>query len=181
VYCVPGNHDVRELMRDAMSQAPFHYCESVHIDNWLIVGIDSCVDGEAGGRIDAAELERLAGVLAESNAEHAMICLHHPPLPVGSDWLDQVGLENGDEFLGTICRPGTVRTAIFGHVHQQFEGEHESIKIIGTPSTCRQFAVDSDEFSLDENPPAYRRLSLHPNGDVEHELVWLETELQQDG
>ena len=174
VHCVPGNHDIRELMRDAVSQEPFHYCDSVRINNWLITGIDSCMDGDAGGRIDDDEMDRLAGILADTDAEHVLICLHHPPLPVGSKWLDQVGLKNSDEFLRIIAQPGNVRAAIFGHVHQEFEGLHEAIQIIGTPSTCRQFMVASDEFALDDNPPAYRRVSLNADGTVEHELIWLD-------
>jgi len=173
VYCVPGNHDVRELMRDAVSKDPFHYCESVRLNNWLITGIDSCIDGVAGGRVDDDEMDRLASILANTDAEHVLICLHHPPLPVGSEWLDQVGLKNGDEFLRMIGQPGNVRAAIFGHVHQEFEDVYEAIKIIGTPSTCRQFMVASDEFALDDNPPAYRHVSLHADGAVEHELIWL--------
>ncbi len=173
VYCVPGNHDVREFMRDAVSQAPFHYCESVLIKNWLIIGIDSCIDGNAGGRVDDIEMERLAKSLADTSAEHVMICLHHPPLPVGSQWLDEVGLNNGDEFLRMITQSGNVRLAIFGHVHQAFEAEYESVRIIGTPSTCRQFMVASDAFALDDNPPAYRRISLGADGSVECELIWL--------
>ena len=173
VYCVPGNHDIRELMRDAVSRDPFHYCASVNVNNWLITGIDSCLSGDAGGRVDDEELERLAKILAETTAEHVLICLHHPPLPVGSKWLDQVGLKNGDEFLRMIAQPGNVRAAIFGHVHQEFEGERDSIRIIGTPSTCRQFAVASDDFALDDNPPAYRRISLHADGHIENELIWL--------
>lgn len=174
VYCVPGNHDVRELMRDAVSRDPFHYCGSVQIGNWLITGIDSCLDGAAGGRVDDEEMERLAKILAATGAEHVLICLHHPPLPVGSKWLDQVGLRNGEEFLRMIAQPGSVRAAIFGHVHQAFEGEHDSIRIIGTPSTCRQFEVASDEFALDDNPPAYRRLVLNPDGSLDNELIWVD-------
>ncbi len=174
VHCVPGNHDIRELMRDAVSQEPFHYCDSVRINNWLITGIDSCIDGDAGGRIDDDEMDRLAGILAGTDAEHVLICLHHPPLPVGSKWLDRVGLKNSDEFLRIIAQPGNVRAAIFGHVHQEFRGLHEAIQIIGTPSTCRQFMVASDEFALDDNPPAYRRVSLNADGTVEHELIWLD-------
>ena len=173
VYCVPGNHDVRELMRDAVSQAPFHYCESVLINNWLIMGIDSCSSGDAGGDVDDVEMNRLAKSLADTSAEHVMICLHHPPLPIGSQWLDEIGLKNGDEFLRTIVQSGNVRLAIFGHVHQPFEAEHESIKIIGTPSTCRQFMAASDGFALDDHPPAYRRISLYADGSVENELIWL--------
>jgi len=173
VYCVPGNHDVREFMRDAVSQAPFHYCESVLIKNWLIIGIDSCIRGNAGGRVDDIEMDRLAKSLADTSAEHVMICLHHPPLPVGSQWLDEVGLHNADEFLRMITQSGNVRLAIFGHVHQSFEAKYESVKIIGTPSTCRQFMVASDAFALDDNPPAYRRISLGADGSVECELIWL--------
>ena len=173
VYCVPGNHDIRELMRAAVSRDPFHYCASVRINNWLITGIDSCIDDGAGGRVGDDEMERLAKILAETSAEHVMICLHHPPLPVGSKWLDQVGLKNGDEFLRMIAQSGIVRAAIFGHVHQEFDDEYESVRIIGTPSTCRQFMIASDEFALDDNPPAYRRLSLHTDGSVENELIWV--------
>lgn len=176
VYCVPGNHDIREMMKDALARPDFHYCESALIGNWLIVGIDSCLNDDASGRVDDAEMERLSRILDETNAGHVLICLHHPPLPVGSKWLDQVGLRNGEEFLRLISQTGKVRAAIFGHVHQAFEESHESIRIIGTPSTCRQFKVASDEFALDDNPPAYRRISLHDDGSVDTKLIWLSDE-----
>jgi Icc protein len=173
VYCVPGNHDIRDMMKDALARPGFYYCESIMNGNWLIAGIDSCLSDDAAGRVDDQEMERLESLLDETSAEHVLICLHHPPLPVGSKWLDQVGLRNGEEFLRLIARTGKVRAAIFGHVHQVFEGLYESIQIIGTPSTCRQFKVASDEFALDDNPPAYRRISLHADGSVENELIWL--------
>jgi Icc protein len=176
VYCVPGNHDIREMMKDALSGPDFYYCDTARVGNWLIAGIDSCVSDDAGGRVDDAEMERLSKLLEETSARHVLICLHHPPLPVGSKWLDQVGLRNGEEFLRLISQTGKVRAAIFGHVHQAFEGSHESIKIIGTPSTCRQFRVASDEFALDNNPPAYRRISLHGDGSIDTELIWLSGE-----
>ncbi len=173
VYCIPGNHDIRDIMKDALARPEFHYCESVVKGPWLITGIDSCIDDDAAGRVDDHEMERLEKILSETEAEHVLICLHHPPLPVGSNWLDQVGLKNGEEFLRLIARTGKVRAAIFGHVHQAFEGAHESIQIIGTPSTCRQFKLASDEFALDDNPPAYRRVSLHSDGSVNTELIWV--------
>ncbi len=143
---------------------------------WLITGIDSCLTGDAGGRVDNEEMDRLSKILEQTSAEHVLICLHHPPLPVGSKWLDQVGLRNGEEFLRMIAQPGNVRAAIFGHVHQAFSEEYESIRIIGTPSTCRQFKAGSDEFALDDHPPGYRRFSLHADGSIENELIWLDSE-----
>lgn len=152
---------------------PFYYCESVKIGKWLITGIDSCVDGEAGGRISDAELGRLQQVLDTEDAEHIMICLHHPPLPVGSAWLDQVGLDNSDAFFEVIASNPNVRAAVFGHVHQPFDQTHRNVRIIGTPSTCAQFKPGSHEFALDQRPPGYRQIALHENGTIETELVWL--------
>jgi len=173
VYCVPGNHDVRQLMRDAIAEPPFHYCASLLSDNWLIVGLDSCVTGQAGGHLNVAELARLEAEIAATAVPNVMVCLHHPPVQMGSRWLDTVGLDNGQEFLEKIAVSGKVRLAIFGHVHQPYDTDHGGVSIIATPSTCRQFAQGSDDFAVDDNPPAYRRISLHADGSYEHELVWL--------
>ena len=173
VHCVPGNHDVRSLMRDALSEPPFHYCSSVRLGEWLITGIDSCIEGDAAGRVSEEEMARLQDVLADTDATHVAVCLHHPPLRMGSKWLDQVGLRNADEFLSLVCNSGNVRTALFGHVHQEYDEFRDSVRIIGTPSTCAQFKPASDDFALDENPPAYRRVSLHEDGTVQSELIWI--------
>jgi len=173
VHCVPGNHDVRSLMQTALKQQMFHYCENVRLGDWLVVGVDSCLAGGAAGEIEKNELENLRSTLDTSDAPNVLICLHHPPLPVGCKWLDGVGLNNSDVFLDLICQYPHVRGAIFGHVHQAFDATHEGIRIIGTPSTCRQFKPHSDEFAVDDKPPAYRRLSLQDDGSIDEELVWL--------
>ena len=172
VFCVPGNHDVPQLMRDVLANPPFTCCGSLDDRNWLVVGLDSCVDGRAGGRIAESELRRMEDTIAASQAEHVMICLHHPPVPMGSKWLDSVGLDNGDEFLARAAASGRVRVAICGHVHQQYDAVHDGIRLITTPSTCRQFLPGSDDFAVDDNPPAYRRIELWPDGRVDTVLVW---------
>lgn len=173
VHCVPGNHDIRALMRDALAEPPFFYCASVEAGNWLITGLDSCVADHAGGHLASAEFARLDATIADSSARNVMICLHHPPVPIGSKWLDTVGLNNGDEFLQRISATGKVRLAIFGHVHQPYDADHNGVRIIATPSTCRQFAPGSDEFAVDDSAPAYRRINLRTDGTFAHELVWL--------
>jgi Icc protein len=175
VYCVPGNHDVRELMQQALASPPFHYCEAVRAGNWLIACLDSCIEGEVGGRIPERELSRLESDVARTDAAHVMVCVHHPPVPVQSRWLDGVGLANGAEFLARLTAIARVRLAIFGHVHQEYDSEHDGIRILTTPSTCRQFAPRSDEFAVDDRPPAYRRIELHHDGRFTHELVWVDS------
>ncbi len=175
VYCLPGNHDVRDMMRSALADPPFHYCESLQTGDWLIVSIDSCVTGHAGGRIGDQELDRLDSEIANSQAKYVMVCLHHPPVLMQSRWLDSVGLENREEFLARVAVSGKVRLAIFGHVHQPYDADHGGIRIIGTPSTCRQFAPKRTLFAVDDSPPAYRTIALHADGSFAHELVWLTT------
>lgn len=174
VHCVPGNHDVRELMRPVCSRPPFSYCAKESVGDWLIVGLDSCITGDAGGEISDDEFARLDTIIEDSPAPNILVNLHHPPVPMGSAWLDTVTLRNGEQLLERLASYGRVRLVIFGHVHQPYDAEHNGIRIIGTPSTCRQFRPGSDEFDVDERSPAYRRLTLSQDGSFENELIWVD-------
>ena len=174
VYCVPGNHDIRDAMQAGLSDPPFHYCRDFETDDWLVLGIDSCADRGAAGIVSDEELDRLRSAIEGARQPHMAVCLHHPPLPMHSRWLDTVGLDNADDFLDIVCSAGSVRTVIFGHVHQAFDELHQGVRVIGTPSTCAQCLPRSDTFALDDRPPAYRRITLLPGGSVDTELIWLE-------
>lgn len=173
VHCVPGNHDIRKLMKAVCVRPPFSYCAWEEIDEWLLVGLDSCVNGTAGGEVSREELDRLGNIVMSSGARHVLVYLHHPPIPMGSKWLDSVGLANGDEVLECLRTLGRVRALTFGHVHQEYDDVYEDIRILATPSTCAQFKPGSDEFAIDDKSPAYRRVELHPDGAVTTELQWV--------
>ena len=66
-----------------------------------------------------------------------------------------------------------MRGLLFGHVHQALDQTHRGIRVLGTPSTCRQFLPDSDDFALDDRPPAYRRIALLADGGIDEELIWV--------
>lgn len=174
MHCVPGNHDVRDLMRPICSRPPFSYCAQETVGNWLMLGLDSCMKDEAGGEITDEELERLETIVSTCTAKHVVVCLHHPPVPLGSAWLDTVKLRNGDELLKKMQALGKIRLVVFGHVHQAYDETHDGIRIVGTPSTCRQFKPGSENFAVDERPPAYRRLMLHKDGSTDNELIWVD-------
>ena len=157
MHCVPGNHDVRDQMRLVCSMPPFSYCAYEEIGDWLLIGLDSCVDHDAGGLMSADELERFAETTASSDARHVMVCMHHPPVAM----------------LKRLSTSGRVRLVVFDHVHQAYDEEHHGIRIIATPSTCRQFQPGSETFAVDDNPPAYRRITLHEDGAFDTELVWV--------
>jgi Icc protein len=50
---------------------------------------------------------------------------------------------------------------------------HRRIRLMGTPSTCMQFAQDADEFEVDVRPPAYRWIELGDDGGIETGLEWV--------
>jgi Icc protein len=41
------------------------------------------------------------------------------------------------------------------------------VRLLATPSTCAQFQPRSNDFVIDNQPPAYRLLTLHSNGAID--------------
>jgi 3',5'-cyclic-AMP phosphodiesterase len=173
VLCIPGNHDEPEAMRQALSHAPFQIGGTFAADGWQFIMLDSYYPGHVGGRLTAQELERLDGALARSPA-HAMVCLHHHPVAMSSQWLDSIGLEDPEGFWRIIESHSHVRAVAWGHVHQQYDGMRGAVRLFGTPSTGAQFLPYSERFAVDTRPPAYRRFALHSDGRIESEVRWVQ-------
>lgn len=174
VHCLPGNHDDPAAVKAALHGAPFVHDLARRYGDWVIVMLNSTIAGEHGGRIDAEELARLDAALAAQPGANALVCLHHHPVPHGSAWLDELMLGNAEEFFAVLARHSGVRGLAWGHTHQPFEGMHGRIRLMGTPSTCMQFAQNTDEFEIDDRPPAYRWIDLEPGGGIETGIEWVD-------
>jgi Icc protein len=174
VLCLPGNHDDAPAMRAALDSPPFQYGGTWDAGGWRVLLLDSTVPRETHGQLAAGELAFLEAALANTPDRHALVCLHHHPLPLRSRWLDEVGLANGPEFIALVRRFPQARTVLFGHVHQALDTTLDGLRLIATPATCSQFTPGSDEFAIDDRPPAWRSFRLHPDGRVDTTLHWLE-------
>ena len=62
---------------------------------------------------------------------------------------------------------------LFGHVHQALDEMRDGLRVIATPSTCSQFKPLSDDFAVDDAPPAWRTLQLHADGSLTTALRWV--------
>ena len=175
VLCLPGNHDEPEAMRRELAGAPFVVGGSVDLGLWRIILLDSTIPHSAAGRLSKQSLTALESALAAAPQRHALVCLHHHPVPMASRWLDRVGLQNPEEFLELIDHHPNVRGIIWGHVHQSFEALRNGVRLLATPSTCAQFLPRADQFAVDRSPPAYRTLELRADGSILTEVVWLES------
>jgi Icc protein len=174
VLCIPGNHDEPDAMRRVLNAAPFQLGGVGRWPGWCAVMLDSYLAGQANGRLDAAALAHLDSALKSHARDHAIVCLHHHPVPTGSRWLDRVGLDNADEFFAVLDRHSNVRGVFWGHVHQNYDGQRNGVKLYSTPSTCAQFLPLSDGFAIDRRPPGYRWIELHPDGRIATEVVWVD-------
>jgi 3',5'-cyclic-AMP phosphodiesterase len=174
VLCIPGNHDEPETMRKELSGEPFKICGAHGIGAWNFVMLDSYDPGHVGGRLVKNELARLDAALAES-PQHAMVCLHHHPIVMGSRWLDGIGLAQAEDFWRIIDAHSHVRAVVWGHVHQAFDGKRGNVRLFATPSTGAQFLPKSDRYAVDSRPPAYRSFELHADGRIDSQVHWVES------
>jgi len=177
VLCIPGNHDDLPAMRSALAGPPFQLGGTFDAGAWRVVLLDSTVAGQTRGALASDVLGFLDEALHAAPDRHALICLHHHPVRMQSRWLDSVGLTNAEELFGVLHRHRQAKAVLFGHVHQALDQMHEGLRMLATPSTCSQFKPHSDDFAIDDAPPAWRTLALHPDGTLATQLHQLESGL----
>jgi Icc protein len=175
VLCIPGNHDEPAALQRELRGKPFITEGHVDLGGWRIVLLDSCLPGSARGHLSGQTLAALDSALSSADNLHTLVCLHHHPVAMSSRWLDQVGLDNANEFFDVIDRHRNVRAIVWGHVHQSYEGLRKNVRLLATPSTCAQFLPRSEDFAVDSRPPAYRTLELKPDGTLVTEVVWVDS------
>jgi len=174
VLCIPGNHDAPNIMAGVLNSAPFQVNGSLQANGWSLIMLSSFVRGDDGGRLSETELDRLQATLQAHPKLHALIGLHHHPVPMGSRWLDGVALRHAGDFLDIVDAMPQVRGILWGHVHQASDRHRDGVRLMSTPSTCAQFRPNSDDFAIDARPPGFRWIDLHRDGAIESEVVWLE-------
>jgi 3',5'-cyclic-AMP phosphodiesterase len=174
VLCIPGNHDDLPSMHLALAHPPFQLGGVYDAGNWRTILLDSTVAGETGGALRNDELDLLQAALFAAPARHTLVALHHHPIPLRSRWLDTVGLTNADALFKIVRAHSQVRGIVFGHVHQAVDVVHEGVRLLGTPSTCSQFKPGSEDFALDDLPPAWRTLRLDNDGRLDTRLHWVD-------
>jgi Icc protein len=161
---VPGNHDERALIRDVFADVVPTDSELVtferQIDGWSLIGLDTHWPGEVSGRMDPEQFDWLRDRLATNAGVPTMIFMHHPPIDVGSVWMDRISLRRPHPFVEIVAAAPQVKAVFTGHVHHEFTGTVAHANVYTTPSTGVQFVPGDDEPSYDALPPGYRIIEL---------------------
>ena len=100
--------------------------------------------------------------------------MHHHPIPIHSKWMDELGLQNPQDFLQIVNKQANIKGIIFGHIHQAFDETHNTIRFIGSPSTCTQFKSGEDNAIISDLLPAYREITLEANGSIKTNIQYIQ-------
>lgn len=144
LWQVPGNHDDRTLLRSVFPSIdegkPSDLINfSFGCGSWHFLGLDTHVPGAVAGDMSAAQISWLQQKLAETNETRIGLFLHHPPVDVGSQWMDAIGLQGKEQLQDLIRSDERIGLVCCGHVHHEFEARVGQAQVFTTPSTGIQF------------------------------------------
>ncbi len=166
-----GNHD--GLADLGSKHFPRCFPDRLLLNRWAVLLLNTDAPGEVHGELSCDELDYLESLLADFKERPVMIAMHHPPVSVNSHWLDEISLRDGGRFMRLLEKYPQVQSIIHGHTHQDLDGIHKGLRILGVPSTCVQFLPEAEEFTVDHLQPGYRRLRLYPDGGIKTEVCRL--------
>lgn len=147
---VPGNHDCRDVLRNAFGDLPMMPPTglidwSLDIGETTVIGLDTLVEGQGGGRLRPESLSFFSNALEKASNRSVLLALHHPPLYTGIRFMDEIGLENYHDLEGVLKQCDRPVRIVAGHVHGIYHGALGPHTVVTAPSTCSAFALDRRE------------------------------------
>jgi 3',5'-cyclic-AMP phosphodiesterase len=173
VHLLPGNHDDRTTMRAAFDvpgtgDEPVNY--AVAVGGLRLVVADTTVPGRDTGRLGAEDLRWLADTLAAEPDTPTIVATHHPPILIGIDPLDELGMTAAEreDFAAVLAGAPQVKRVVTGHVHRGAFAVVSGVPVFTSPSTYLQgkLEIGPGELVLIDQPPAF---ALHV--DLDGQLV----------
>lgn len=168
-----GNHDNPNYFPNNEPDSPTIHPSVIHIGNWQIILLNTAVVGRIDGRISDTQLDDLRQILSQ-NTQPTILAFHHHAFAMQSTWLDEHLLKNTEQLLAVLQDFSQVKACFMGHVHQASHTKWQQIDFYSVPATSVQFKPQSHDFSLDDTAPAFRKIVLKADGEIETELFYLD-------
>ena len=155
---IAGNHDDREAMRAAFSDADYlpgegflHY--AVDRGPLRFIGLDTLIPGEGGGRLCSQRLDWLQTVLSGQRQRPTVVLMHHPPFETGIAHMDEKGLDGREAYAALIERHPQVVATLCGHLHRVILAQAGGRPAMTVPSPAHQV-----ELGLEADAPSAFRM-----------------------
>lgn len=154
LHVVPGNHDDREPMREALSAisalprtGPLNW--HLPLADFDVIGLDSLVEGRAHGELTDDTLAWLADRLDVLAGRPVLLALHHPPFDTGIVDMDRQKLKAPHGLLAAARGHTGPIQIICGHVHR-----HITTMIGSVPAMIAPAPAHAVTFDLRPDEPA---------------------------
>jgi len=178
---LPGNHDIRENMREAFPDQPWEDGRFLlsAVDDWPVrfIGLDSVVAGKPHGEICAGRRRWLDGKLAEAPDKPTIVMLHHPPFVTGIAYMDAMGLNDPAGLGEVIARHNQVIRILCGHIHRPVQTLFAGTMASVAPATSFQVGLKLDQSQgilLTKEPPAFQLHRWTPAGGLVSHTAYVE-------
>ena len=153
IFAIAGNHDDTKLMKQELRGSSIKVTNKARIHNREVLFLDSStkpLDRRhplGSGRIDKRGIARLTKQLRDTT--NPIIVVHHPIIPVGSEWMKAICLEN-DASLLRLLAEHQVRDVICGHGHDALTATQRGITQHMAPATAYGFDHSIKEYNRSE-------------------------------
>jgi Icc protein len=144
VYMIPGNHDgpagYHRYVKLSQTFSTWDITNQiVSLPDLRLLGIDTCIEGETTGRIDAKAMALVERAVALRDAPPLIIVMHHPPIAPGLRDFDAVAqLEGAAELRDILSQATAPQIILSGHVHRPYQGRMEGAAcfVAGSPTSA---------------------------------------------
>ncbi len=176
---VPGNHDDRAVLRSVFGDVTDRQAAtdvpqddrivfSTACGSWLLLGLDTHCPGEVSGHLGGPQADWLRQRLTDHGRSPSILFCHHPPVSVGSEWMDAIGLQDRSLLRDIVADFPDIRVICCGHVHHEFSTDLGTAQVITTPSTGLQFDPAGSSPAFTDAPPGWRIIELSGTGMTTH-------------
>ncbi|HEY2620530.1 MAG TPA: phosphodiesterase [Acetobacteraceae bacterium] len=165
VFVIPGNHDRRGNLREALKHLPGvvsdpHYVQYA-VDDFPVrlIMLDTLVPGAGHGELQAEQLEFLDRTLAAAPDKPTILGMHHPPFACGIAHMDRINLRNTPEFAAIVAKHRQVDRIICGHHHRPIVARVAHAIASISPSVAHQVEMSLDPHDAGSfvfEPPAFQ-------------------------
>lgn len=165
-FVIPGNHDRREVLRDAFSDHDYlpgegflHYV--VEHYPLRLIGLDTVVPGQEGGALCDDRLMWLEERLHENERKPTLIFMHHPPYLTGMPQLDKVNCRGGGRMAEIVARHRNVEGIACGHLHRSTSVRFGGTAAVTVPSVAPELSLLFAGFERPDYRPSPPQLGFH--------------------
>lgn len=159
-YGIPGNHDDEKYLISTFRDFHLQDNRNFRVGDWHFIMLNTQKKHAVEGYLTDEQLDFLNHSLGSYPEHPTLIFMHHPPVPVGSAWIDKLNLSNPDAFWSVLKSYHSIKGIFCGHVHQEFMSTQKGIPVFTTPSTCFQFANNTEHFAVSYDMPGFRVIEV---------------------